>query len=136
MQHLARVLRWKHLFYLLNNFKLSYNNLQDDITYDLAIVGGGLAGLVFIYSIGQKGTVLFCLKKNNILFIKFAVNISVLNHGIFLQDLGVDLRSLNVSHIKRLQVSAQNGNSLNKIYHWVVLESVVMFDHTFAQIAK
>ena len=33
-----------------------------------------------------------------------------MNHGIFLRSLGVDLESLKVSHIKRLQVSDARGN--------------------------
>jgi flavin-dependent dehydrogenase len=55
----------------------------------------------------------------------------------FLQSLGLDLRSLNVSHIKRLSVSAKNGNSFE---HELPLGgfgiSRFKLDHCLAQIAK
>src|SRR6188768_4306397 len=55
----------------------------------------------------------------------------------FLQSLGLDLRSLNVSHIKRLCVSAKNGNLFEqKLPLGGFGISRYKLDHFLAQIAK
>src|SRR5688572_11094619 len=55
----------------------------------------------------------------------------------FLQNLGVDLKSLSVSHVKRLCVSAENGRSFEQELPLGGFGiSRYKLDHTLSQIAK
>ncbi len=57
--------------------------MSNDNKYDVAVAGGGLAGLAIAILLGKKDIKQYYLKKKFILFIRFAENISALNHGIF-----------------------------------------------------
>jgi menaquinone-9 beta-reductase len=84
--------------------------LQDDITYDLSIVGGGLAGLALSIQTVKLGYKVILFEKEQYPFHKVCGEYISLESWNFLQSLGVDLRFLNVTHIKRLQVSDIKGN--------------------------
>jgi flavin-dependent dehydrogenase len=88
--------------------------LQDDITYDLAIVGGGLAGLSLSIQMAKAGYKVILFEKEQYPFHRVCGEYISLESWDFLQSLGLDLRSLNVSQIKRLSVSAKNGNSFEQ----------------------
>jgi len=88
--------------------------LQDDITYDLAIVGGGLAGLSLSIQIAKAGYKVILFEKEQYPFHRVCGEYISLESWNFLESLGVDLRSLNISHIKKLQVSDINGNSFEQ----------------------
>jgi len=111
--------------------------LQDDTTYDLAIVGGGLAGLALSIQIAKAGYRVVLFEKENYPFHKVCGEYISLESWNFLQQLGVDLPSLNVSYIKRLQVSDIKG-----IFFEQPLPlggfgiSRYKLDHTLAQVAK
>ena len=111
--------------------------MQDDITYDLAIAGGGLAGLALSIQIVKAGYKVILFEKENYPFHKVCGEYISLESWDFLQGLGIDLPSLNVSHIKRLQVSGIKG-----IFFEQPLQlggfgiSRYKLDHTLAQIAK
>lgn len=111
--------------------------MQDDTTYELAIVGGGLAGLALSIQIAREGYRVILFEKEQYPFHRVCGEYISLESWGFLQRLGVDLESLNVSHIKRLCVSAMNGNSFEQelpLGGFGV--SRYKFDHTLVQIAK
>jgi len=111
--------------------------LQDDITYDLAIVGGGLAGLALSIQTAKAGYKVVLFEKENYPFHKVCGEYISLESWNFLQQLGVDLPSLNVSHIKRLQVSDIKGTFFEQPLPLGGFGiSRYKLDHTLAQIAK
>ena len=83
--------------------------MQDDTTYDLAIAGGGLAGLALSIQIAKAGYRVVLFEKEQYPFHRVCGEYISLESWNFLHHLGVDLPSLNVSHIKRLQVSDIKG---------------------------
>lgn len=111
--------------------------MQDDITYDLAIVGGGLAGLALSIQMVELGHKVILFEKEQYPFHRVCGEYISLESWDFLQHLGVDLSSLNVRHIKRLQVSDIKG-----IYFEQPLPlggigiSRYKLDHILARIAK
>ena len=89
-------------------------SLQDDITYDLAIVGGGLAGLALSIQMAKEGYKVVLFEKEQYPFHRVCGEYISLESWNFLEALGVNLRSLNISYIKKLQVSDINGNSFEQ----------------------
>jgi len=111
--------------------------LQDDITYDLAIVGGGLAGLALSIQIAKAGYKVILFEKEQYPFHRVCGEYISLESWDFLQNLGVELESLNVSHIKRLCVSAENGRSFEQELPLGGFGiSRYRLDHTLSQVAK
>ena len=111
--------------------------MQDDLTYDLAIVGGGLAGLSLSIQMAKAGYRVILFEKEQYPFHRVCGEYISLESWDFLQSLGLDLRSLNVSQIKRLSVSAKNGNSFEQELPLGGFGiSRYKLDHCFAQIAK
>lgn len=88
--------------------------MQDDITYDLAIVGGGLAGLALSIQIAKEGYKVVLFEKEQYPFHRVCGEYISLESWNFLESLGVDLQSLNISHITKLQVSDINGDSFEQ----------------------
>jgi len=83
--------------------------LQDDTTYDLAIVGGGLAGLSLSIQMAKAGYRVILFEKEQYPFHRVCGEYISLESWDFLQHLGIDLPALDVTHIKRLQVSDIKG---------------------------
>ena len=111
--------------------------MQDDITYDLAIVGGGLAGLSLSIQMAKGGYKVILFEKEQYPFHRVCGEYISLESWDFLHSLGLDLRSLNVSQIKRLCVSAKNGNSFEQELPLGGFGiSRYKLDHCLAQIAK
>ena len=111
--------------------------MQDDLTYDLAIVGGGLAGLSLSIQMAKRGYRVILFEKEQYPFHRVCGEYISLESWDFLQSLGLDLRSLNVSQIKRLSVSAKNGNSFEQELPLGGFGiSRYKLDHCLAQIAK
>lgn len=111
--------------------------MPDDITYDLAIVGGGLAGLALSIQIAKEGSRVILFEKEQYPFHRVCGEYISLESWDFLQRLGVDLESLNISHIKRLCVSAMNGNLFEQELPLGGFGiSRYKLDHTLVQIAK
>ena len=111
--------------------------MQDDITYDLAIVGGGLAGLALSIQIAREGYRVILFEKEQYPFHRVCGEYISLESWDFLQRLGVDLDSLDVARIKRLSVSAINGSSFEQelpLGGFGV--SRYKLDHTLVEIAK
>lgn len=88
--------------------------MQDEITYELAIVGGGLAGLALSIQMAREGYTVILFEKEGYPFHRVCGEYISLESWGFLQRLGVELESLNVSHIKRLCVSSMSGSSFEQ----------------------
>ena len=84
--------------------------MQEDFTYDLAVIGGGLAGLSLSIQIAKSGYKVILFEKEKYPFHRVCGEYISYESWEFLESLGVDLESLNVSHIKRLKVSDASGN--------------------------
>ncbi|HET6767238.1 MAG TPA: NAD(P)/FAD-dependent oxidoreductase [Chitinophagaceae bacterium] len=111
--------------------------MQGDITYDLAIVGGGLAGLALSIQLAKDGYQVILFEKEQYPFHRVCGEYISLESWSFLERLGVDLKSMNVSHIKRLRVSAVNGKSFEQeLALGGFGVSRYKLDHELAQIAK
>ena len=111
--------------------------MQDDTTYDLAIVGGGLAGLALSIQIARARHKVILFEKEQYPFHRVCGEYISLESWNFLQQLGVDPSSLNVSQIKRLQVSDIKGAFFEQPLPLGGFGiSRYKLDHTLAQIAK
>ncbi|TMI63362.1 MAG: NAD(P)/FAD-dependent oxidoreductase [Bacteroidetes bacterium] len=111
--------------------------MADKLTYDLAIVGGGLAGLALSVQIANAGYNVVLFEKEQFPFHRVCGEYISLESWDFLERLGVDLSALNVSRINRLCVSAVNGNSFEQDLPLGGFGiSRYQLDHTLAQIAK
>lgn len=84
--------------------------MQDDITYDLAIVGGGLAGLALSIQIAKAGHTVILFEKEQYPFHRVCGEYISLESWDFLGSLGTDLASMNISKIKKIRVSDVHGN--------------------------
>ena len=111
--------------------------MADNLTYDLAIVGGGLAGLALSIQIAKSGHRVIVFEKEQYPFHRVCGEYISLESWDFLQSLGFDLKALNVSAIKRLRVSAVNGRSFEQELPLGGFGiSRYLLDHTLAKIAK
>jgi flavin-dependent dehydrogenase len=82
--------------------------------FDLAIAGGGLAGLALAIQISKLGHSVVLFEKEQYPFHKVCGEYISLESWDFLQGLGVDLDAIRVPVITKLQVSAVNGNLLEQ----------------------
>jgi flavin-dependent dehydrogenase len=80
--------------------------------YDLAITGGGLAGLslAILQAMAGKSVVLF--EKNTYPFHRVCGEYISLESGDFLQSLGLPLSQMHLPNIKNLQVTSPSGTSI------------------------
>lgn len=88
--------------------------MADELIYDVAIVGGGLAGLSLSIQLAKKGYKIVLLEKEEYPFRRVCGEYISLESWDFLEGLGVDLRPLGVSSIKKLQVSTVKGKLLEQ----------------------
>ena len=79
-------------------------------TYDIAIVGGGLAGLSLSIQLAKSGYRVAVFEKERYPFHKVCGEYVSLESWNFLEELGLPLSDWNLPVIKRLIVSAPNGN--------------------------
>jgi flavin-dependent dehydrogenase len=112
----------------------SVNNTQQ---YDVAITGGGLAGLSLSIQLAKKGFSVILFEKESYPFHKVCGEYISMESWDFILGLGIDLNKLNVAHIDKLQVSAPNGTILQ---HTLPLGgfgiSRYLLDDMLAQIAR
>ena len=81
--------------------------------YDVALVGGGLAGLSSSILLARKGHSVVLFEKEKYPFHKVCGEYISLESWEFLKSLGLNLEALNLPIIKRLQLTAQNGKVFN-----------------------
>ena len=88
--------------------------MTDDRIYDLAVTGGGLAGLAVSILSARKGHSVILFEKEKYPFHRVCGEYISRESWDFLQGLGLDLPSMNVSAIDKLQVSSINGKLLQQ----------------------
>lgn len=81
--------------------------------YDVAIVGGGLAGLSSSILLARKGYSVILFEKEKYPYHKVCGEYISLESWDFLKSLGLNLEALNLPLIKRLQLTAPNGKVFN-----------------------
>src|SRR3954451_543714 len=80
--------------------------------YDIAIVGGGLAGLSLSILAAKKGYSVVLFEKEKYPFHKVCGEYISLEAWDFMEELGLPLSEMNLPVIQKLIVSAPNGNML------------------------
>jgi flavin-dependent dehydrogenase len=106
-------------------------------TYDVAIVGGGLAGLALSIQLARKGHAVILFEKEKYPYHKVCGEYISMESWPFLTTLGIPLSALNLPEIKRLQISAPNGNQFNTALTLGGFGiSRYMLDHKLADLAK
>lgn len=83
-------------------------------TYDIAIIGGGLAGLALAIQSAQAGHKTILLEKEKYPFHKVCGEYISLESWDFLESLGVPLHQMNLPIIRKLLVTAPNGKELSQ----------------------
>ncbi len=83
--------------------------MSDNKLYDLAIVGGGLAGLSLSIQMARSGYEVLLLEKEEYPFHRVCGEYISMESWQFLESLGVDLKELQVSRISRLCIAGLNG---------------------------
>jgi menaquinone-9 beta-reductase len=81
-------------------------------SYDVAIIGGGLAGLSLSILAAKAGYRVVLFEKEKYPFHKVCGEYISFESWNFLEELGVPLSDWNLPIIKRLLISAPNGNSV------------------------
>ena len=77
--------------------------------FDIAIIGGGLAGLALSIQAARSGYKTVLLEKEQYPFHRVCGEYISLESWDFLEQLGLPLSSMQLPLIKRLQVTAPNG---------------------------
>ena len=104
--------------------------------YDVAIVGGGLAGLALSIQLAKQGHKVILFEKEQYPFHKVCGEYISLESWDFLVSLGLDLQAMKLPLISRLQVSAANGRMLEqKLPLGGFGISRFLLDHSLFQIA-
>jgi menaquinone-9 beta-reductase len=85
------------------------NNL---LQYDVAIIGGGLAGLALSIQLAKKGYKVILFEKEKYPFHKVCGEYISMESWNFLESLGVPLKTLHLPIIDTLMLSGPNGKSL------------------------
>src|SRR5258707_15464115 len=85
-------------------------SLQQEEEYDVAIIGGRLAGLSLSIQLARMGHKTIVLEKEKYPFHKVCGEYISLESWNFLEENGIPLSDWNLPLIKRLIVSAPNGN--------------------------
>jgi menaquinone-9 beta-reductase len=86
--------------------------MSDTKQYDVAIIGGGLAGLALSIQLSRLGHSVALFEKEAYPFHKVCGEYISMESWDFLESLGLPLSSMNLPVIKKLIVSAPNGNTL------------------------
>ena len=83
---------------------------MNDKHYDIAIIGGGLAGLALAIQSAKQGYAVVLFEKEKYPYHKVCGEYISLESWNFLESLGIPLSKLNLPVIKQLEVSSPNGN--------------------------
>jgi len=87
--------------------------MNKDAVYDIAIAGGGLAGLALSIQAAKKGYRVILLEKEKYPFHKVCGEYISLESWDFMEELGLPLSEMNLPVIRKLIVSAPNGITLH-----------------------
>jgi flavin-dependent dehydrogenase len=83
-------------------------------SFDIAITGGGLAGLALSIQLNRLGHKVILFEKEHYPFHKVCGEYISNESRDFLKELGLDPASMGVSEISRLQVSSVNGTMISQ----------------------
>src|SRR4051795_5616504 len=86
-----------------------YTNMNDEILYDIAIIGGGLAGLCLAIQCANKHYNVILFEKEEYPFHKVCGEYISLESRDFIERLGVQLEEINLPVIKTLNISDAGG---------------------------
>lgn len=107
------------------------------MSYDVAIIGGGLGGLALCIQCARAGYKTILFEKEQYPFHRVCGEYISLESWNFLEDLGLPLSDMNLPVIKELLVSSPNGKTLQ---HSLPLGgfgiSRFAIDHELAEIAR
>ncbi len=87
--------------------------METNITYDCAIIGGGLSGLCLAIQLAHKGLNVILFEKNEYPAHKVCGEYISMESHSFLIDLGLPLNQWNLPLITQLGISSENGFMLN-----------------------
>lgn len=93
----------------------SRNMLNENQIFDVAIVGGGLAGLAAAIQLSRKGFSVILFEKEKYPFHKVCGEYISMESWNFLQSLGVPLQHLQLPRISTLQLTAPNGKTFQTL---------------------
>lgn len=106
-------------------------------TYDVAIAGGGLAGLALSIQCAKKGYKTIVLEKEKYPFHRVCGEYVSMESWNFLESLGLDLRKLDVPIIRQVLISAPDGKFIQQVLPLGGFGiSRFKFDNLLANIAK
>ncbi|HSN59318.1 MAG TPA: lycopene cyclase family protein [Ferruginibacter sp.] len=88
--------------------------MSEAVLYDSAIIGGGLAGLGLSIQLAKKGYKVILFEKETYPFHKVCGEYISMESWPFLQSLGVPLPDMQLPLIKKLIVTAPDGNLLQE----------------------
>src|SRR4030095_11403945 len=88
--------------------------MNDNKRYDVAIAGGGLAGLALSIQCAHAGYSTILFEKEKYPFHKVWGEYISVESWNFLEELGVPLSQMNLPIIRRLLVTAPNGKELRQ----------------------
>ena len=89
-------------------------NDGEPVEYDVAVVGGGLAGLALSIQLANQGHKVILFEKEQYPFHKVCGEYISFESWDFLVSLGLDLKAMNLPAISSLQVSSVNGKLLEQ----------------------
>jgi flavin-dependent dehydrogenase len=81
--------------------------------YEVAIIGGGLAGLSLSILLAKNGLKVILFEKEKYPFHRVCGEYISLESWKFIESLGLNLSTLNLPIIKKLQVSSPNGKAIH-----------------------
>ncbi len=87
--------------------------MDEPILYDVAIIGGGLAGLSLAIQIARENHKVILFEKETYPFHKVCGEYISMESWPFLQRLGIPLEKMELPRITKLQVTAPDGTALN-----------------------
>src|SRR5689334_8372428 len=87
--------------------------MQPNSTYDVAIIGGGLAGLSLSIQLVKKGFSVVLFEKETYPFHKVCGEYVSSEAWAFLENLGVPLSAMHLPIINNLLLTAPNGKSFH-----------------------
>ncbi|MES2779352.1 MAG: NAD(P)/FAD-dependent oxidoreductase [Bacteroidota bacterium] len=87
--------------------------MEEQQTYQVAIIGGGLAGLTLAIQLRKGGISVIVFEKESYPFHKVCGEYISMESWDFIESLGIPLSSMNLPRITQLNVSAPNGSMLS-----------------------
>lgn len=91
------------------------NMLSENQIFDVAIIGGGLAGLAASIQLARKGFSVVLFEKEVYPYHKVCGEYISMESWPFLASLGVPLQQMALPHISTLQLSAPNGKTFETL---------------------